>query len=1696
MRNCGDIVSNCNKSKLKAKGFQTLAIVSLILSLAGMFAFGQAFFAQAVPSYDQSISEESTEAAAAEYQSITLFAFFPPTDNPAWAGRLTPVPDEAVGVGTIAALNAAITAANTDGPRYIFFTTNITGTANNIQAAGSGLEGITIDGRGHRWDVNSNNSALRVQGGSTTDHRTLTVKNIDFIPNGSTGTANNALISFSTGTGANCISQAADSRFWTLNLENIASITSAGAITYTSNRGLIALSDGEVNFSGENHWGTGQRRTLINARRVNFDGGETTLRITRTATVTAGAARSMHLIRVLPQNAASRAMGAGVTLTNGAVVEGHRVVNSGTIARMGYAIQIHNGASTRTAEPGIRPAELTLCGQSSLYITSNARGDGSTVPNNGVVSIIGGSGGVSVTEGSELTVRSTREGRRTDGGVSAIIQEITGGRFDVSGQGSRVELTQYSGSHSRQSTLRFYMAGGVSNQTLAITDGAELYIHKKFSSISNDDRVPSAVRFGQGTGNGFYVNNARVTIINEGAPGGGAALDPGTSRTTGFNAGVDFAANNWFFRVVGDSDLYIRAERGAAVNARDRANGEIDVGQGANFIMQGRTQGIAATSATLRATGGNVHFNMHNSQFYDFVNVRPGGGRVFALGANIGNTFASTESDVAVWRRGVNVWNQEPDRAWTLIDFRLSGAQLRTIAPSPASYQDFIDYYNRGNSHRMESYTRISGNNSQPVVTDGLDLTNADRHVRALAEVPEGRIRDPRPVWTSELWGTFTRTCAQTATQTTISSLDVPIASRVRSYYTETMYEVQTNVRTEQGVLKMTYDDDDTSRFLSPGDVYQVDHAWRSVPGADLPRNHIWANTPPFIFEPVRDVVPPEPVTVNDMIVPLDQVAFAGTWDLLSTGEFDDGPLIGGAAVDNIRLYARNTDPASPVGTALRPIAGTGTVTADNQWTFTADPDQLAAGDFVWVSLVDTNDNWNPLAATPYRDRLIPEASWFLVAPLDVMPVVVQYFYEGLEEIDYRYLNMKLTEPDLGQQRWANMQPGTNTSEIIFFPENPRLGYMVDRIEVIGPDGFVLSRENGGLTADGRPTADIEMLAGSTVIRVHYVHDPEFRRAISVQFRFADFGGTADASWILQPSTLYPAVRTGTYNQTGVDRFPDREIGDFHITQTLTEAQLLALVNALFTEGVDPSTGDPIAPAIDGLPRGFVPCPENHIQLPAQGAGAGTQLTFPVSMTDLYDAQSVAGGRPVIINFVATLEDIVIEQFVQRCEDGGAESLGTQEQRDAFDAMSFSHQLHLSRAPVGGRNPSLVNDGVEGWQGHRLDIEIESDRFPEGAGEDIDFPPLEITMFTWQAAAASADRGRIRLGTWDNSNAGTGDAGTGTITMANAANRRVSADEAITITGVPSTAYVNIGQQVHAAPAGTNAVGTHAAFINDAIRDRHERDFRCSETAQSYLWPFANMHTSNNLSEGNNAHHTTNWANPFGVGSIPDYAPGRPMDNNSRDFEFRVIPRRSFELIIANELSGEGADMNRARYFSVQFRDVNGDYLPAGRQLMLYRGEYETVQITCSETGELMYVQNPIMHPVIVGDNGTVQSDLLRLMPGEHLSLQRLGGMYTASVRMLSFAGSDDYTVHHYYSRDDAGFQSDLVSGMTTEHISFNRDTLRVTFESHQDAILIIPTGFMIGGTTVLTAMLVVGGTFAARAATRKRKEIESLTVL
>jgi len=337
-----------------------------------------------------------------------------------------------------------------------------------------------------------------------------------------------------------------------------------------------------------------------------------------------------------------------------------------------------------------------------------------------------------------------------------------------------------------------------------------------------------------------------------------------------------------------------------------------------------------------------------------------------------------------------------------------------------------------------------------------LDLTNADKYVRTPVTVREGRDLIGRPAWGNEVWGTYEVTPGNGSAPYTVTSQGSYDSSLVRSYEHENLYEQELNVDEIYGALKLRKAD---GSFLTTGDTYTLTALWRSQTPGD-PRRHTGTEFLPQ-SQTVRDVMPPVPATPDRNLIRNWETALSGTW---VADEEGDEPV-------SVAAFKR----PNGAGNATQ-LTGTWTLTGSGTgsgtWTFDLDPGQLDPNDIISIVLTDALGNANPFNMTPLRDRMLPPAGIIIVAG-DGVPYMVHYHYEGVEDISLRFLG---SVPAGGG--YASMGAGANN-----FPDQPRLGYMLDRIEPATP-------------------VWVEDGPSFTEIKVHYVIDPKITANIRVRYHF------------------------------------------------------------------------------------------------------------------------------------------------------------------------------------------------------------------------------------------------------------------------------------------------------------------------------------------------------------------------------------------------------------------------------------------------------------------------------------------------------------------------------------------------------------------------------------------------------------------
>ncbi len=278
-----------------------------------------------------------------------------------------------------------------------------------------------------------------------------------------------------------------------------------------------------------------------------------------------------------------------------------------------------------------------------------------------------GGGGFNITGGAVVNVRAlaTSEGE----GMPALVQEIDGGNFNVSGEGSELNV-QSDGVNDEYgdygAALRIRKVG---NQTMNVTD---LGVLKVIRSRRDGGQTPAAIRFGDGENNTLNVASGGVIWVEN--DGTGEVSTDGSERD---NNAIEFSANDFTFNISGSkawtsdgdgheknqiqpSAVQLIAVDGAAVAAYNEENnvgytgGSISVKDGGVFVAHGA---VDSDTEGIFRTGNYFTFTADNPLYYDFANYRNNGdgdqlgGVVFSIDGGDA-TFDLVTSDMSVWRSG------------------------------------------------------------------------------------------------------------------------------------------------------------------------------------------------------------------------------------------------------------------------------------------------------------------------------------------------------------------------------------------------------------------------------------------------------------------------------------------------------------------------------------------------------------------------------------------------------------------------------------------------------------------------------------------------------------------------------------------------------------------------------------------------------------------------------------------------------------------------------------------------------------------------------------------------------------------------------------------------------------------------------------------------------------------------------------
>ncbi len=320
---------------------------------------------------------------------------------------------------------------------------------------------------------------------------------------------------------------------------------------------------------------------------------------------------------------------------------------------------------------------------------------------------------------------------------SGLIMQGNNGRFDVYNQ---ADVQLLSGSYNAIGTgttgnanasLRFVRSG-----TAANSGGNTFTLDNARMTIEKGGGNAAAVRM-YGSNNHIHVLNKGEFIVTN--PGNSTGLNGGEA---GRNQGIHYTGNpsnnNSFTVRDPGSRVDIQADFGPAIDMA--GTGEIHATNAGFFQASGRT----STAAGGIFNAGVLTVTFDDPLFMDFRNNRPGGGNLFNV--STGSTLTATNSDLAVWRNGVDL-DGDPDLNFRKIGYSFSGANFNTLASTSDP-----DQLNTGvfGTSGLTAYSRMSSNNGRWAIADELRVpTNADKKIHGRISIPVG-LDDSRPAWDDE----------------------------------------------------------------------------------------------------------------------------------------------------------------------------------------------------------------------------------------------------------------------------------------------------------------------------------------------------------------------------------------------------------------------------------------------------------------------------------------------------------------------------------------------------------------------------------------------------------------------------------------------------------------------------------------------------------------------------------------------------------------------------------------------------------------------------------------------------------------------------------------------------------------------------------------------------------------------------------
>ncbi len=310
---------------------------------------------------------------------------------------------------------------------------------------------------------------------------------------------------------------------------------------------------------------------------------------------------------------------------------------------------------------------------------------------------------------------------------TAINITSLGYTFDISSGNLKARSNSSNGDHA---VIRFLYYGLAK---FMVRENGYLEVNKTGGSAPLI-RIPSG-------GNSFEVTTGgNVSLYN---PGNGTVSDglvAGGNQAIYYARGINTHGNTNDFSVIGlNSKFKAVADNGPAIVMDSFFSSNINVENG-YLDVEGKTS--SSSNGIFQA--GELAININNPIFFDFRNIRTGGGNVFSV--NSGSTLHASNSDLAVWSNGGDL-SSDPNFNFRSIDYSFSGTNFNTL--SGTSVPEQLNTAVFGTSG-LTAYSRMSSNNGRWAIADELRVpTNADKKIHGRVSIPAG-LDGIRPAWDDE----------------------------------------------------------------------------------------------------------------------------------------------------------------------------------------------------------------------------------------------------------------------------------------------------------------------------------------------------------------------------------------------------------------------------------------------------------------------------------------------------------------------------------------------------------------------------------------------------------------------------------------------------------------------------------------------------------------------------------------------------------------------------------------------------------------------------------------------------------------------------------------------------------------------------------------------------------------------------------